>query len=258
MSNETAVRGIHTATLAVMKEVGVIAKTRTNTGQNYQFRGIDDVVERVGPLMAKHGIICAPRVLSFEAKQIDTKNSRANHVLCLVEHTYKAADGTFEVVTTLGEAMDSGDKAAFKAMSGALKYSHTEYFEIPTFGAGADPESASPELAGRPATNSAPPASRPAARPANAAPRSNQAHAGAVLPNYGSLKGQPVAGQKVKDLEYYANGCRKSLGDPSKARWHEKEQTLLAAIEAEIDAQTGGTQPHDNDEPPPHTDGDAF
>jgi len=57
---------------------------------------------------------------------------------------------------------------------------------------------------------------------------------GAVFPNYGRSKGMPVAGASVQDLEFYANGCRRSLADESKARWHDKERALLAAIEAEL------------------------
>jgi single-strand DNA-binding protein len=56
---------------------------------------------------------------------------------------------------------------------------------------------------------------------------------GAVFPPYGRSKGQPVKGASAQDLEYYANGCRRTLADPEKARWHDRERVLLAAIEAE-------------------------
>lgn len=70
-----------------------------------------------------------------------------------------------------------------------------------------------------------------------------------TLPNYGRSKGAPVVGAALQDLEFYANGCRRSLGDPAKARWHDKEKELLAAIEAEIARQSGSPPP--SDEPPP-------
>ena len=63
---------------------------------------------------------------------------------------------------------------------------------------------------------------------------------GATLPNYGRRKGEPIHGCPVADLEYYASGCRRSLDDAGKARWHDKERALLAAIEAEIARQSGG------------------
>jgi hypothetical protein len=88
---------------------------------------------------------------------------------------------------------------------------------------------------------------------------------GAVFPNYGRSKGGPIRGATMQDLEYYANGARRSLNDPGKARWHDKERALLAAIEAEIARQRGGgggdeeggSSPAMGDgEPPPHTDDD--
>ncbi|MET0286734.1 MAG: hypothetical protein ABW352_19795 [Polyangiales bacterium] len=63
---------------------------------------------------------------------------------------------------------------------------------------------------------------------------------GAVFPPYGRSKGQPVAGASVQDLEFYINGSRRSLDDPSKSRWHDKERVLLAAMEAELARQRGG------------------
>jgi hypothetical protein len=83
---------------------------------------------------------------------------------------------------------------------------------------------------------------------------------GMVFPPYGRSKGMPVRGGSMQDLEYYANGCKRTLNDPSKSRWHDKERILLAAIEAEIARQggSGGDGGHGgSDGPPPHSDEDA-
>ena len=61
-----------------------------------------------------------------------------------------------------------------------------------------------------------------------------------VFPPYGRSKGAPIYGASMQDLEFYANGARRSLNDPSKARWHDKERALLAAIENEMARQRGG------------------
>jgi hypothetical protein len=91
---------------------------------------------------------------------------------------------------------------------------------------------------------------------------------GEVFPNYGRSKGGPIRGATMQDLEYYANGARRSLADPSKSRWHDKERALLASIEAEIARQRGGgggggdeerggaPSVRDDNEPPPHSDED--
>jgi hypothetical protein len=82
---------------------------------------------------------------------------------------------------------------------------------------------------------------------------------GMVFPPYGRSKGAPIQGATQQDLEYYANGCRRTLNDPGKARWHDKEKVLLAAIEAEIARQQGGGGGGgmDPNEPPPLSDEDA-
>lgn len=69
-----------------------------------------------------------------------------------------------------------------------------------------------------------------------------------VFPPYGRSKGAPIAGASVQDLEFYIAGSRRSLDDPSKSRWHDKERVLLAALEAELASQRGGGG---SDFPPP-------
>lgn len=88
---------------------------------------------------------------------------------------------------------------------------------------------------------------------------------GMVFPPYGRSKGMPIRGASMQDLEFYKNGSMRSLSDPSKSRFHEKEKVMLAAIEAEIARQGGGGGGGDfgggssggGDGPPPHTDDDA-
>jgi hypothetical protein len=81
---------------------------------------------------------------------------------------------------------------------------------------------------------------------ADAAPsRSSNASApsgdrGMVFPPYGRSKGAPIVGASVQDLEFYISGSRRSLDDPSKSRWHDKERALLATMEAELERQRGG------------------
>ena len=76
-----------------------------------------------------------------------------------------------------------------------------------------------------------------------AAVSSGGAGGGAVFPNYGRRKGEAISGAEIADLEYYASGCRRTLDDPNKSRWHDKERVLLGAIEAEIARQQGGGPP---------------
>ncbi len=97
-----------------------------------------------------------------------------------------------------------------------------------------------------------PPAQRAAPR---SAPPGGGGSSDMVFPNYGRSKGMPIAGATLQDLEFYANGSKRSLADPGKARFHDKERVLLAAIEGEIARQRGEDPPAD-DVPPP-SDEDA-
>lgn len=107
-------------------------------------------------------------------------------------------------------------------------------------------------------------ARRPAASSSTGASRPPPSDAGGmVFPPYGRSKGMPIAGASMQDLEFYANGCRRTLADPGKARWHDKERTLLAAIEAEMARQQGGggggsDGPDDSHIPPPSDDDAPF
>lgn len=110
-------------------------------------------------------------------------------------------------------------------------------------------------------------APRAAARASSAPARASGGGGdGMLLPNYGRSKGQPVYGASLQDLEFYANGARRSLADPSKSRWHDKERQLLASIEAEIARQQGGggessgggEGPDDSHIPPPSDDDAPF
>ncbi len=266
---------IYGALAKVMTEVGVVGKSRKNPQQGYQFRGIDDVVAEVQEVLARHGVVVAPRVIDREREMIATKSGGTMaSVRLLVEHTFFAADGSSVVATTLGEAMDSGDKASNKAMSAALKYALTETLMIPTRESDRDTEEASPEMAPRASAAAPLPAQRTATtRPASTAKAADQrprpGHltsasiappppAGVTFPNYGRAKGLPVSGASMQDLEFYANGARRSLADPAKQRFHASEQKLLDAIEAEIARQSDPSNfTSEPGEPPPHTDEDV-
>lgn len=138
---------IYGALAAVMAEVGHVGKERKNLQQNYQFRGIDDVMAACQPVLAKHGVVVVPRVMEREREERQSKSGGAMfHVRFVVEHLFYANDGSNVACVTVGEAMDSGDKASNKAMSAALKYALVETLMIPTYEADRDTEDASPEV----------------------------------------------------------------------------------------------------------------
>jgi hypothetical protein len=247
---------------AVMSEVGAIEKGRTNTGQNYKFRGVDDVLKVLQPLFIKHKILCTQEVLeSSYATLQSAKGGTLIYARMRVKHTYRSVEdeSCIECVTA-GEAMDSGDKASNKAMATALKYAHFYSFTIPTEEP-IDSENESPELAPEvvPETRSrrevmatAKPAQRTAAsRPTVPPPTPGARNLPTVFPNYGRSKGAPIAGASSQDLTFYRAGAMTTLSDASKARFHERERALLEAIDLETSKQSDGPPPHDDNDGPP-------
>ena len=117
------------------KEIGPIAKDRTapEGAGGYKFRGIDDMYNVIQPLMAKHGVFCAPEVLASESERYAKDTGKASfRVTVRVRHRFYASDGSYIDSTTIGEGLDSSDKASLKAMSSAMKSAFIETFSIPT------------------------------------------------------------------------------------------------------------------------------
>jgi hypothetical protein len=129
---------VYGAICAVMSDIGQtgIAKGRKNQQQGYSFRGIDDVYNELNSLLSKHSLIMVPRILTREVTERQTqKGGVLFYVTVEAEFDLiSAKDGSKHTVRTLGEAMDSADKATNKAMSAAYKYAAMMVFCIPTEG----------------------------------------------------------------------------------------------------------------------------
>lgn len=113
-----------------------ISKSRHNKQQNYAFRGIEDVFAALSPLLAENGLCIMPRVVSHKiAERVTQKGLPLFTAYVEVEFDIvAAADGRSHTVRTVGEAMDTADKATNKAMSAAYKYMAFLTFAIPVSG----------------------------------------------------------------------------------------------------------------------------
>lgn len=138
---------IHERLLAVMNDVQVVGKTDRNQQQGFNFRGIDAVINAVGPAFRKHGIIVVPAVLRNYYEQVEVGKNRTTmgHARLEVEFRFIAVDGSQVEAVVPAEAMDSGDKATAKAMSVALRTALLQVLALPTDEP--DPDSSSYERA---------------------------------------------------------------------------------------------------------------
>ena len=107
-------------------------RTSKNEKQNYNFRGIDAVMNALHPAMVKNRIFVVPEVLEQQREERQSKNGKLIYSICKIKYTFFADDGSGISATVIGEGMDSGDKATNKAMSVAFKYACFQVFCIPT------------------------------------------------------------------------------------------------------------------------------
>lgn len=63
---------------------------------------------------------------------------------------------------------------------------------------------------------------------------------GGTFPPFGRMKGKLIRGAPLSDLEWYSEAVRRSVEDPTKARWRDKNEEMLRNLEAEIHRQNGG------------------
>ena len=131
-----------------------IGKDSKNKTQGWQFRGIDAVYNALAPFLAKYELLILPRIKNRTVCERQTRNGGVLfYVTVDAEFDFVSVkDGSKHTVATIGEAMDSGDKATNKAMSIALKYAAFQSFFIPTEETTIDPDTESHSVAPTPAT----------------------------------------------------------------------------------------------------------
>jgi hypothetical protein len=124
---------IYKAISEAIKDIGPVAKGRRNPEQNFQYRGVDDVMNEMQPILAKHGIFIVPEVLEHTREERQAKSGRnLNYSIQKIAFHFVADDGSQVTAVVVGEGMDSGDKASNKALSIAFKYACLQVFCIPT------------------------------------------------------------------------------------------------------------------------------
>ena len=113
-----------------------IPKARTNAIELYQYRSIDDVLNRLAPLIAEHRLCILPRVLEriITDRPSAAAPIRVTILLRVAFDLVSVEDGSVHTVEAYGEALDDGDKGTAKAMSAAYKAVMLQAFCIPVTG----------------------------------------------------------------------------------------------------------------------------
>lgn len=124
---------IHVLMGRVLADLPAIGKAQFNKQQGFAFRGIDDVLNALNPLLSKHGVFYLPDVIERVSSQRLTKGGGVMYEVNLhVRFRFYGPAGDYVEASGWGEGTDSGDKATNKAMTCAMKYVLFQVFAIST------------------------------------------------------------------------------------------------------------------------------
>ncbi len=224
-----------------------------NAFHKYNYATEAAIVAAVRKEMAARSLLLVPNVKSVEWTAIQTSAGKPER-LCTLMVTFTVHDGengTTLGFDVLGQGQDSGDKASYKAMTGATKYALLKLFLIPT---GHDPED-------EPAQKAPPPAGAAAVRAMATKPQPQSAPVGPPEPppigeeyapaedsqasapvshdralafKFGKDKGKPLSALDDNSVSWYRQYLQRDIADPAKAQWARMATLQLATVDAEL------------------------
>lgn len=132
-------QNIFAALNAVMQEVTLVHK-QSSDGLKYTYLGEAALISAVRPALVKHGIVVLPAQIRDLRTEVfaTSKGTPMNRTVGVFSYTFVHGESdTSFTVEVLGEGMDTGDKSANKAMTGAYKYALRQALMIES---GEDPD----------------------------------------------------------------------------------------------------------------------
>jgi ERF superfamily len=124
----------------VRRRLVYVQKRGYNPRFNYNYVTAADIAGAVGNILAELGVVVVPRLesISHEAARAQGRTEAEHVARVVMSYSFVDVDTAEEItVKTAGEGSDTGDKAPYKAMTGALKYALLQSFLLAT---GDDPE----------------------------------------------------------------------------------------------------------------------
>lgn len=198
---------VHQALSKVMGDVQAVKKDSKNQAQRFNFRGIDAVMNAVGPALRKHGVTILPEDVEVHRSNGTTASGKQTAEV-VVKVTYRvygpAGDSIHGKVAA--EAMDFGDKAIAKAMSVAYRTFLLQALTIPTDEPDPDSESyerGAPKRIGASQESRASQVNTPLPAEQEVPKRKVAEQCGMILDGFCSI--HQLDGDKIRE-EYFAAG----------------------------------------------------
>ena len=122
----------------VRRRIGYIQKRGHNERFNYSYVTAADIAGAVGDLLAELGVVVIPRLEDISYEFAAGRGEATRMARVVMAYTFADVDSGEEIIAKVaGQGLDPGDKAPYKAMTGALKYALLQSFLLAT---GDDPE----------------------------------------------------------------------------------------------------------------------
>lgn len=122
----------------VRRRIGYIQKRGHNERSNYSYVTAADIAGSVGDILAELGVVVIPKLEDISYESAVGRGEATRMARVIMAYTFADVDSGEEVVAKVaGQGLDPGDKAPYKAMTGALKYALLQSFLLAT---GDDPE----------------------------------------------------------------------------------------------------------------------
>ena len=117
----------------VMRSVDHVGKGDFNSHQKFNFRGIDGVLNAVGPALREHNVVVYPRLHDVAYEEVKTSGGKASTACrVVVDYVFASSDGSTVETRVAAESWDTGDKAMPKAMSVAMRTALIQALALPT------------------------------------------------------------------------------------------------------------------------------
>jgi ERF superfamily len=230
----TAPNGLIPKLAKIMSSLERVPKRGRNDFHKYDYVMEADLADAVRQEMATQGILMFPDVESCEWQVGNEKGGK----IATISVRFTITDGTDSITFRVaGCGVDNpGDKAVYKALTGAVKYALMKMFLIPT---GDDPEdekedhSAATSRTHTPDTRAqtstrgdVPPVPSQKSQPSGAAPDRDG------IISFGKNKGKSITEVTDDDLAWWTKVCEESVAknDP---KWQVMNEKKLAACQAE-------------------------
>jgi hypothetical protein len=122
----------------VRRRLGYIQKRGHNERFNYSYVTAADIAGAVGDILAELGVVVIPSLENITYESTAGRGETTRLARVVMAYTFADVDsGEAIVAKVAGQGLDVGDKAPYKAMTGALKYALLQSFLLAT---GDDPE----------------------------------------------------------------------------------------------------------------------